>query len=119
MMLKGCLVALSFALASPLFELEGMETDDIGVGKSSGSSISQKRKKKTYFLCSLGKLKPLIHHKTCNVCALTDRSWLCMAYVMSHTQITGFTVLLYMFTAAILDCEIRAGSALQLSELEI
>lgn len=27
MILKGCLVALSFVLASPLFELEGMETD--------------------------------------------------------------------------------------------
>lgn len=87
-------------------------------------AVVRRERKKTYFLYSLGKLEPLIHHKTCNVCALTDRSWLCMAYVMSHTQqcehrLQVFTVLLYMFTAAILDCEIRAGSALQLSELEI
>lgn len=76
--------------------------------------VRRERKKKTYFLYSLGKLEPLIHHKTCNVCALTDRSWLCMAYVMSHTQQCEhrLQVLLYMFTAAILDCEIRAGSAL-------
>lgn len=48
--------------------------------------VRRERKKKKHFLYSLGKLEPLIHHKTCNVCALTDRSWLCMAYVMSHTQ---------------------------------
>lgn len=56
------------------------------LGRVVVAAVVRRERKKKHFLYSLGKLEPLIHHKTCNVCALTDRSWLCMAYVMSHTQ---------------------------------
>lgn len=71
--------------------------------------VRRERKKKTYFLYSLGKLEPLIHHKTCNVCALTDRSWLCMAYVMSHTQQCEHRLQVYYICSLLPSWIVKSG----------